>query len=151
MAGFALVCRCCELEKRRKKQYNFWQQNKVLYFTSTGVNGKTSWPYWSQLILYKTRWITEIPPETVRKYYWLNRLYLTENVIPFPLLEFQKDFRKYYQLSQQSSVPFTCIETLRSIHLKKICKKSKVLAKFSHSSLPLIELQHQPADVIRRL
>lgn len=80
-----------------KKQYNFWQQNKVLYFTFTG---KTPWPYWSQLILYKTRrWTTEISPEKAHKYYWLNSLYLTGNVIPFPHLEFHRSFRKY-QLSQ---------------------------------------------------
>lgn len=145
MSGFALGCCCWEVQKGRKKQYNLWQQNKALYFTSTGVNGKTSWPYWSQLILYKTwRCITEIS----LTYYRWNHLYLTGNVIPLPLLEFQKDLISENTVScHKSSVSFTCIETLRSIYLKKTCKKLKVPAKFHHSSPSLIELQHQPADL----
>lgn len=79
----------CELEKEGRSNTTF--DSKILYFTSTG---KTPWPFWSQLILYKTRWTTEISPEKAHKYYWLNCLYLTGNVIPFPQLEFPKSFRK---------------------------------------------------------
>lgn len=134
-AGFALVCCSCEVGrgKKKKKKRNATFESKIKYYILLPWELITKLPdHTRQLILYKTRWVTEISPGKAHKCYWLNSLYLIGNVIHFPSLNSRRivENRISCHNSHQYHLHF---QKQRSIHLKKEKKKSKkwkVLAKF---------------------